>query len=61
MKWKLLLAAHEEDARAWHQLEEATKARAFADPGGVLYVTFDDTSCLSLPKLTNRDLKNLVT
>lgn len=61
MQWKLLLTMHEDDARSWHKLEESTKARACADPGNVLYITFDDTSCLSLPKLTNRDLKNLVT
>ena len=38
------------------QLEEAT---ATTRPDKVLYLTFDDTCSLGLPKLTNRDLKNL--
>jgi hypothetical protein len=58
--WKLELKAHEAAAKGWHQLEEATKARAKATPHEVLYITYDDTNSLGLPKLTNRDLKNLV-
>ena len=59
--WQILFEAHDKDARGWRLVEEATKARARAEPHVVMYLTFDDTSCLGVPKFTNRSLKNLPT
>lgn len=59
--WKLLFDAHEQEAQGWRRVEERTKARARAEPNELLYLTYDDTSALGLPKFTNRTLKNLGT
>ena len=59
--WKLLFDAHEQEAQGWRRVEESTKARARAEPEELLYLTYDDTSALGLPKFTNRTLKNLGT
>ena len=59
--WKLLFDAHEKEAQGWRRVEETTKATARADPSHLLYLTYDDTSALGLPKFTNRSLKNLGT
>lgn len=59
--WKLLFDAHEKEAQGWRRVEETTKATARADPSQLLYLTYDDTSALGLPKFTNRSLKNLGT
>jgi len=59
--WKLLFDAHEQEAQGWRRVEASTKARAQAGPEELLYLTYDDTSALGLPKFTNRTLKNLGT
>ena len=59
--WQVLFEAHDKDARGWRLGEIATKARARAEPHVMMYITFDDTSCLGIPKFTTRSLKNLPT
>ena len=60
-EWQSLLEAHDQDARGWRLLEIATQGRSRAEPHRVMYLTFDDTSCIGVPKFTNRSLKNLPT
>ena len=59
-EWSIRFKAHEIEARQWHQHEEARKASSRVGMGRTsLVIGYDDTSTLDLPKLTNRDIKNL--
>ena len=59
-EWEVTFKAHEAEARHWHNHEEARKNASRASNGRKsIVIGYDDTSCLELPKLTNRDVKNL--
>jgi hypothetical protein len=61
-RWKLRFDAHEAEARAWHVHEEARKNVSRVALGRkTMVLGYDDTSCLEVPKFTNRDPKNLTT
>jgi hypothetical protein len=52
--------AHQAEARCWHEHEEAAKHESRRNGGrDSVVIGYDDTSCLELPKFTNRDVKGL--
>ena len=57
--YQIAFAAHEAEARSWHEHEETVKAVSRRNPSQTMVLGYDDTSDLQLPKFTNRDIKNL--
>lgn len=57
--WEALFEAHELNYLGWRDHEYCMLAWARAGPKKVLFLSYDDTSALGLPKLGNRDPKNL--
>jgi len=50
---------HDEEVLQWRKLESTIKAAAVSSPGDHLLVMHDGTTCLGLPRLTHRTIKNL--
>ena len=57
--YEVAFKAHEADARGWHEHEEKCKSVSRRQPHESMVIGYDDTSELGLPKMTNRDPKNL--
>jgi hypothetical protein len=57
--WKTLFDAHEAEKHGWRKLEAAREAQVKASPSEAILLSYDDTSSLQLPKLSNRDVKNV--
>ena len=57
--WRQYFDEHEAEKHGWRLLEQTRENNARANPSDSLLIQFDDTSFLGLPKLSNRDVKNV--
>jgi hypothetical protein len=57
--WQAMFDAHEAEKHGWRKLEAAREAQVKANPSDSILLSYDDTSALKLPKLSNRDVKNV--
>jgi hypothetical protein len=57
--WDISFASHETDKLLWRKLEGARVDQVKGDPRNFVLIQYDDTSSLGVPKLSNRDIKNL--
>lgn len=57
--WKTMFDAHEAEKHGWRKLEKARETQVRATPRDAILLQYDDTSALGLPKLSNRNVKNI--
>ena len=58
-QWRQIFDAHEAEKLGWRRLEQTRENNAKANPAETLLVQYDDTIYLPIPKLSNRDIKNV--
>ena len=56
--WKVTMLAHNDETRAWRDLEMRWYYACQFNPSRIIVITFDDTSVFALPHFTNRGPKH---
>ena len=57
--YEKLLKAHHFEVKQWRQLETTLQTQARSSPGQVIVLSYDDTSSMRFPRMTNRHVKGV--
>ena len=58
-EYKMALKQHNQEVRDWRRLEKEMQNTSKHQPEEVIVLSYDDTSCIKLPRYTNRSPKNI--